>query len=222
MKAPVGVVAGAALDRTPAGQTPDLSAAEIAKAGPVRGDARPRLGAGKGQPSVAKGASREDTRRTFSQEKPARGRGWVGGWDGGCSSGPGAPPQTGPPGLEAELQQVPTAPPRTRTALARHGFSGETPFTATPWFTRPHGQSACASPQRGRGPGAEPPAQQEVKPGAFSLNGPVPLHPGPSAWVCIRKRSSRSLITTAAGQGGAPRRCSRFLQDDVTLHPRRH
>ena len=74
----MGVVAGAALDRTPAGQTSDLSAAEITKAGPVHGDARPRLGTGKGQPSVAKGASREDTRRTFSQEKPARGRVWVG------------------------------------------------------------------------------------------------------------------------------------------------
>lgn len=60
-QAPVGVVAGAALVRSPAGQTSNLSAAEAARALPVRGDARPRLGAGKGLPSVAKGARRQDT-----------------------------------------------------------------------------------------------------------------------------------------------------------------
>lgn len=60
-QAPAGVVAGAAPVRSPAGQTSNLSAAEAAKAGPVRGDARPRLGTGKGRPSVAKGARRQDT-----------------------------------------------------------------------------------------------------------------------------------------------------------------
>lgn len=111
------VVSGAALDRTPAGQTSNLSGAEIAKAGPVCGDARPRLGAGKGHPSMAKGASREDTRRTFSQEKPARGM--AGGRVGRrlFQRPRGHLRRRDPQDSRPSSSRSPRPPPRTRTAL---------------------------------------------------------------------------------------------------------
>lgn len=111
------VVAGAALDRTPAGQTSNLSGPEIAKAGPVRGDARARLGAGKGQPSVAKGASREDTRRTFSQEKPARGMGGAAGGKAAVPAAQGHLRRRDPQDSRPSSSRSPRPAPRTRTAL---------------------------------------------------------------------------------------------------------
>ena len=53
------MVSGAALDRSPAGQTSVLSVAKITKEGNVSGKARPRPGGGKCQYSVVKGVRRD-------------------------------------------------------------------------------------------------------------------------------------------------------------------
>lgn len=103
----------------------------------------------------------------------SRGRGRVVGREGSHSLGPGAASADGTRRTRSRAPARPCDPHRGCTPrLARHGFSGETPFSSTPSFTCPHG---CMWQPLGRqGPGPEPPAQ-DVKPGAFRLNGRKPF-----------------------------------------------
>ena len=148
----------------------------------------------------------------------------MGRWEGGHSSGPGAASADGTLRTRSRAPAGPRDPHQGRTPpLAQHGFSEETPFSSTSSFTCPHG--CVCQPPGTRGPGPEPPARQDVKPGAFRLNGrklfllvrdclrefaykiapreqPARVGPPEDAAVPSRTRSLCTIVATETGPAG--------------------